>query len=115
MTNPVCATRTGKIARTKARWRAPLQAAQPDATCTDTHSARGAMSELTCKMPGSNAPGSKTGSKRRVSLFACVACKEPLLASDQAHLIHVFAMGFGETTGLHQSNGPALPFKPGGT
>jgi hypothetical protein len=44
-----------------------------------------------------------------------VACKELLLASDQAHLIHVFAMGFGETTGLQQSNGPALPFKPGGT
>jgi hypothetical protein len=131
MTNPACATRTGKIAKTGALWRAPLRPAQPCVTCTGTpagtHSAQGAMSELACTMLGSNVPRSKRrgsqrpgskrpGSKRPGSLFACVACKEPLFALDQAHLTHVFAMGRGETTGLRcESNGPALQFKPGGT
>jgi hypothetical protein len=128
MTNPACATRTGKIAKTEAL-RPPLQAVQPAVTGTGTpagtHSPQTGsqtgpqtgMSALACKMPGSKRPGSR----RPGSPLACVAGKEPLFALDQrwdagtAWLTHVVPAG-GETTKLRsESNGPALQFKPGGT
>jgi hypothetical protein len=122
MTNPACATRTGKIAKTEALWRPPLQAVQPAVTCTGppagTHSPQTGMSGLTYKMPGSKRPGSR----RPGSPLARVAGKEPLFGSHQrwdagtTWLTHVVPAGLGETTGLRfESNGPALQCKPGGT
>ena len=123
MTNPACATRTGKVAMIKAHWRPPLRAAH----VTRVHTERVAMSALPYKMRG--------------SLFACVAHKEPLFAPDPrtatevaskhedrgglalrlggclrcAPLTHVFPMGLETPRLRYGDNGPALEFKPGGT
>ncbi|HSR81235.1 MAG TPA: hypothetical protein VLL28_10695 [Hyphomicrobiaceae bacterium] len=87
MTNPACAARAGKIAKTEALWRPSLQAAQPAVPCTGTpdgtQSPQAGMSALTCQT---------------------------------TWVTHVIPAGLGRTTGLRfESNGPALQFKPGGT
>jgi len=73
MPDAACATRTGKIAKTEARWRPPVRAAR--SYVSGKHTKRAGSFELACKMPG------KMLIKMTGSMFACVGGKEPLFAS----------------------------------
>jgi peptide-methionine (R)-S-oxide reductase len=142
MTDRACATRTGKIAKTEAEWRAQLPAAQ-SCVIRQHGTERAGTPRRNCEM--------------RRGMFACVCCGEarfvleakfyagtdwssidkpvpaaavtehadPSLlmprtevrcARCEAHLGQVFPHGPSEAEGLRSCiNGAALQFKPGGT
>ena len=97
MTNPACATRTGKVAMTKAQSRSPLRAAE----VTRKPTQRTGMLALSCKMPASP--------------LACVA-REPRLASTTPRRdVDAGWPSIGTPRARCGDNAPALEFKPGGT
>ena len=136
MTNPACATRTGKVAMTKAQWRPPLHAAD----VIRKHTRRAGMSALTCKatvsplacvardrIAASTARGdADTGrpsfaqptATQPATKHAARGGRAPRLRRYRryAHPTHVFPRGVGGTPRPRSGdNGPALEFKPGGT
>ena len=96
MTNPACATRTGKVAMTKAQSRSPSRAAE----VTRKPTQRTGMLVLSCKMPASP--------------LACVA-REPRFASTPRGDVGIGWSSIGAPRARCGDNAPALEFKPGGT